>query len=110
MSNTINLTVNESVSVTTLILDGYGIATTAQTINYLSSDPTIITLANSGVFVPGSIPQNSVSTNVIKGLKNGTATITITINGGTVIDTINVVVNSPAPASLSFIFGTPIPA
>lgn len=107
MAGSITLQVNQSVSFTTMIADSYGSATSAHTINYISSDPTVAVLANNGVFVQGSLPQNSVSTNTITAIKNGTAIITITIDGGIVINTINVSVNTPPPAEINFVFGTP---
>ena len=108
MSATISLNVNESISVTTIINDAYGAATSAKNVNYVSSDPTIAILANSGTFVAGSNPQNSVSTNVITGIKNGSAVVTVTIDGSVVVDTISVTVHTNPPAELTFVFGTPI--
>lgn len=107
--NTVTLHVNQSVSITSIVSDAYGAASSAKTINYISDDPTIVILANNGVFVPSTVPINSVSTNIITGLKNGIATITVTIDGGAVINTIVVTVNSPPPAEISFVLGTPAP-
>ena len=108
MSTPITLQVHQFVSVTTRIIDAYGVSTSAKTINYVSSDPTVAILDDAGDFVQGTDPQNSVSTNVIRGLSNGIATISVTADG-TLIDTIVVTVQSNPPAALVFIFGTPSP-
>lgn len=109
MANVVNLHVNQSVSFSTLILDSYGIATSAKTINYLSNNPNVAVLGSAGSFVVGSIPQNSISTNTITALSNGSATITITINGDVVIDTIEVNVETLPPNKITIVFGTPTP-
>jgi uncharacterized protein YjdB len=110
MASSITLKVNQSISFTSTISDAYGVSASAKNINYVSSNPSVVILANSGTFVAGSIPQNSVSNNVLTGVSNGSATITITIDGGAVIDTISVVVESLPPAELTIVFGTPTPA
>ena len=107
MANDLTMQVNSSISITTSIIDAYGAATSAKTINYISSDPSVATLANSGTFIAGLVPLNSSSTNTIYAIGNGTATITVTVDG-TLMGTIDIVVNSPPPSGLVFVFGTPI--
>jgi uncharacterized protein YjdB len=109
MSGSITLRINQSVTFTTLIDDSYGASTSAKTINYISNNPDVAVVGNPGNFVVGSVPQNSVSTNTITGISNGSAVISVTIDGGIVIDIISVTVESNPPAKLNFIFGTPTP-
>lgn len=109
MAGSISLRINQSVSVSTHILDSYGSATSAATINYISLNPEVAILANQGVFTPGVVPQNSLSTNIITGIGAGTTTVEVRIDGDTLIDTISVSVSAPPPESLSFVFGTPAP-
>lgn len=108
MATNISLQVNQLVSVTTRIIDAYGVSTSAKTINYVSSDPTVAILDEAGDFVQGTDPQNSVSTNTIRGLSNGVATITVTADG-VLTDTLIVTVHSNPPAGFVFIVGTPTP-
>jgi uncharacterized protein YjdB len=109
MASSITLLINESVSITNLIVDAYGNPASSKQVVYSSSNPSVATLANSGTFVVGSIPQNSVSVNTINAVGAGTAIVTITLDGGLVVDPITVIVNAPIPNSITTIFGTPIP-
>lgn len=108
MAGTINLQVHQSVSFTSRIIDAYGVLTSAKTISYISSDPTIAILDDAGDFIPNTDPINSQSTNVIRGLSNGTATISV-VADGVLTDTITCIVHSNPPAAFVFVFGTPTP-
>ena len=108
MASNITLQVGQSVPVTTRIIDGYGSLSSAHVITYISSDPVIAIVAEQGSFVPNTVPLNSISTNTITGLTNGICVVTVSVDGS-VQDVINVTVNSPPPAALVFIFGTPTP-
>src|SRR5689334_10974832 len=109
MSATINLQTGQSVVVTTRVIDAYGSLASGHVVNYVSSDPLIAIVDEQGSFEPNTTPINSISNNTIRGLTNGTCTITVSIDGTLVIDTITVIVNSPPPASLVFVFSTPTP-
>jgi hypothetical protein len=106
-SANITLQANTEVSVTTLIIDAYGVSTSAQSINYISSEPSIVVLANAGTFLPDTSPKNSVSTNIIKALAAGVSVISVTINGSLLIETITATVIENAPTDMTFVFGTP---
>src|SRR5690554_5440854 len=109
MASSITLKIGQEVTFTTLVLDAYGASTSGSVTTYTSSDPTVAILANNGSFTPGTIPINSVSTNSIRALKNGEATITVNVDGS-IMNTIDVTVNSPEASELEFVFGTPIPS
>lgn len=109
MSATINLQTGQSVVFTTRVIDAYGALASGHTINYVSSDPLIAIVDEQGSFEPNTVPINSISNNTIRGLTNGSCVITVSIDGTLVIDTVNVVVNSPPPAALVFVFSTPTP-
>lgn len=101
----VTLKIGQSVAVTADIVDGYGNPAPANQISWISSAPSIAIVSNNS-FVPGT--GNTVSTNTITAIANGSATITCTVNGS-VINTIAVIVSSPAPSIINFVIGTPTP-
>lgn len=101
----ITLKIGQTVAVTANIVDGYGVPAPANQISWISSAPTIAIVSNNS-FVQGT--ENTVSTNTITAVANGSSTITCTVNG-VIMNTIDVTVNSPAPAIIDFIIGTPSP-
>lgn len=105
---TINLNVGQSVPITANILDAYGTAVPAGSITYISNDLNVATLATQGSFITGTNPVNSLSTNIVYGVANGSTTIQIIVNG-TLIQLVDVVVNTNPPSSIQVIVGTPSP-
>lgn len=105
MSSTTTLKIGQSIAVTADITDGYGNPAPASQISWMSDSPAIAIVSNNS-FVLGT--DNTVSTNTITAINNGTANITCTVNG-TIINTVIVTVSSPAPTQIVFILGTPTP-
>lgn len=105
MASSVTLKIGQSVAVTANIVDGYGNPAPANQINWISDTPVVAIVSNNS-FVPGT--ENTVSTNTITGINNGSATITCTVNG-TIMNTVVVTVSSPAPSLIDFVLGTPVP-
>ncbi len=105
MASSVTLKIGQSVAVTANIVDGYGNPAPSNQISWISSAPAIAIVSSNG-FVPGT--ENTVSTNTITAISNGSATVTCTVNGS-VINTIAVTVSSPAPSLIDFVIGTPTP-
>jgi hypothetical protein len=93
------------VAVTANIVDGYGNPAPADQITWFSNSPNTAIVSNNS-FVPGT--ENTVSTNTIIAISNGSAVITCTVNG-TLMNTVNVTVSSPDPSLIEFVIGTPAP-
>ena len=105
MSSSITLKIGQTVAVTADITDGYGNPAPSNQISWISSAPAIAIVSNNS-FVSGT--GNTVSTNTITAIANGSAVITCTVNGS-VMNTVNVTVSSPAPTQILFVLGTPTP-
>lgn len=105
MASNVTLKIGQTVAVTANIVDGYGNPSPANQISWISSAPAIAIVTSSN-FVPGT--ENTVSTNTITGIANGSAVVTCTVNG-TIMNTVNVTVSSPAPSVIDFVLGTPTP-
>lgn len=103
--SSVTLKIGQSVAVTANIVDGYGNPAPANQISWISSAPAIAIVSNNS-FVPNT--ENTVSTNTIIAIANGSATVTCTVNG-VLMNTVDVTVSSPAPALIDFILGTPTP-
>lgn len=101
----ITLKIGQTLAVTANIVDGYGNPAPANQISWISSAAPIAIVSNNS-FIQGT--ENTVSTNTITAIANGSATITCTVNG-VLMNTIDVTVSSPAPAIIDFILGTPTP-
>lgn len=104
MASNTTLKIGQTISVTADITDAYGNPAPANQISWISNAPSIAIVSNNS-FLPGT--ENTVSTNTITAISNGSAVVTCTVNGN-VLNTINVTVNSPAPTQIVFILGTPI--
>lgn len=105
MSSSTTLKIGQTIAVTANLVDSYGNPAPATQISWISSAPAIAIVSNNSFF-PGT--DNTVSTNTITAIANGTAVITCTVNG-TLMNTINVTVSSPSPTIIDFILGTPAP-
>lgn len=105
MASNVTLKIGQSVAVTANIVDGYGNPAPADQITWFSNSPATAIVSNNS-FVPGT--ENTVSTNTITAISNGSAVVTCTVNG-TLMNTINVTVSSPAPSLIDFVIGTPAP-
>lgn len=105
MSSSVTLKIGQTVAVTANIVDGYGNPAPSSQISWISDSPAIAIVSNNS-FVPGT--ENTVSTNTITAINNGSAIVTCTVNG-TLMNTVNVTVSSPAPSLIDFVLGTPVP-
>lgn len=105
MSSSVTLKIGQTVAVTANIVDGYGNPAPANQISWISDTPVVAIVSNNS-FVPGT--DNTVSTNTITAISNGSAIVTCTVNG-TIMNQVNVTVSSPAPSIIDFVLGTPSP-
>lgn len=101
----VTMKIGQTVPVTANITDGYGVPAPADIITWVSSDFTVAIVSNNS-FIPGT--DNTISTNTISAISNGSAVITCTVNG-VIMATANVTVSTPAPASIGLVLGQPVP-
>lgn len=108
MSSSATLKIGQTLSYTINCVDSYGNPAPGQIITTASSAPAIAMVSNNS-FVPGS--NNTVATNVITAIANGSAVITISVNThtGVITNTINITVSSPDPSLIDIILGQPVP-
>lgn len=108
MSSSVTMKIGQVVSYTITCSDAYGNAAPGQTLTTVSSAPNIAMVTNHS-FTAGS--DNTVATQVISAISNGTAIITMTVSTslGTISNTIDVTVDSPDPTIINIIMGQPSP-
>ncbi len=108
MSVSATMKIGQTLAYTITCADAYGVAAPGQTISTYSSAPAIAMVTNNS-FVVGS--DNTVANQVITAIANGTAIITtaITTIGGTLLNEIDLTVDSPEPTVINIILGQPTP-
>ena len=108
MSAEVTMKIGQTVSFTINTSDADGVAAPGQTITCVSSAPNICMVTNNS-FTAGS--DNTISTQAITAISNGSAIVTITVNtiDGPITNTVDVAVDSPTPTIVNIIMGQPVP-